>query len=219
MLSDQERQRVERMIGFKSFGEFATHLPAEVYLIYHPSLYLYRDFQSWYLAEKMITSHNKMVQRKLESNTYKLKSYIGIQKDLTLQDSLTLFDRNNINSGTFKIGVTGSKPKLNKVEREYMKSLESAARDIGLRTVKQKMSRNSSHTLRGWTKLKTLKTDTGQQALNVEQALLEWLKTALKIKPHLTQSHLPQGGWTETIDASQIGLVTIWNKVLEFSRM
>ena len=35
---------------------------------------------------------------------------------------------------------------------------------------------------------------------------------------YLNQEQMPQGGYTETVDASEIDLVTIWAKVEQLSR-
>lgn len=219
MVNEEERRRVERMIGFRTFGEFAKHLPAEIYVIYHPTLFLYEDFQSWSLEENKIIAHNQEIQKRKNSKISKFKSIVGIEELLNPKVSLTHFDRKNIKTGTFKVGVTGSKPKLNKAEKEYMDSWKRAARNIGLRPVKKSINRSKSHRSHGWTKLRALKFDTGKEAYEVEQAVLDWLRSVKNLEPHLQRCHLPQGGWTETVDASKIELATIWRKVIEFSRL
>lgn len=53
----------------------------------------------------------------------------------------------------------------------------------------------------------------------VESSILKWMRLELELPVPLSRKEMPQGGHTETVDASEIELVTIWNKVLEFSRV
>jgi hypothetical protein len=53
----------------------------------------------------------------------------------------------------------------------------------------------------------------------VEQSVLHWIRNERKLDVFLSESQMPQRGFTETVDASEIRLVTLWNKVLEFSKV
>ena len=39
------------------------------------------------------------------------------------------------------------------------------------------------------------------------------------LMPYLSPEQMPQKGWTETVDASEIDLPSIWSKIEEFSRL
>jgi hypothetical protein len=60
---------------------------------------------------------------------------------------------------------------------------------------------------------------TGDDAFQVEQETLVWLREVKKLRIYLSKSEMPQGGETETVDASEIDLPTIWAKVEELSRV
>jgi hypothetical protein len=82
----------------------------------------------------------------------------------------------------------------------------------------EKKNRVQQHRREGWETFKTLKFETGERAYEVEQEVLSWLSESYGWTPYLTKSEMPQGGYTETIDASEIDLVTIWSKVEELSK-
>ena len=75
------------------------------------------------------------------------------------------------------------------------------------------------HQKQGWTLFKKLKFDTVQEAADVEARILKWLRMEVGLEMHLASKQMPQGGWTETVDASEIDLPTIWAKVEEFSKV
>jgi len=59
----------------------------------------------------------------------------------------------------------------------------------------------------------------GYSAHQVEQEILAWLRDELGLGIHLVAEQMPQGGHSETVDASEIDLPTIWAKVEELSRV
>ena len=75
------------------------------------------------------------------------------------------------------------------------------------------------HSKRGWRIHGKLEFKTLRKAKLVESEVLKWMRLELELPIPLSRKEMPQGGWTETVDASEIGLVTIWNKVLEFSKV
>ena len=75
------------------------------------------------------------------------------------------------------------------------------------------------HEKRGWKLYKKLNYDTVKKASDVETKILKWLRMEVGLPIYLSQKDMPQGGHTETIDASEIELVTIWAKVLKFSKL
>lgn len=74
------------------------------------------------------------------------------------------------------------------------------------------------HTKHGWEAYKATNFDLTETAFRVEQATLRWLRTTRKLPPALDVAAMPQGGWTETVDAQQIDLETIWRKALSIKR-
>ena len=89
---------------------------------------------------------------------------------------------------------------------------------IGITNIDAKEKRLEKHINLGWRVFKTRVFEDGNQAYEVEQGILVWLRTELAIPIFLNSKQMPQGGWTETVEASEIGLVNIWEKVLEFSK-
>ena len=61
--------------------------------------------------------------------------------------------------------------------------------------------------------------DSAEAAYEIEQAVLTWLRDDLGLPQYLLPEQMPQRGHTETVDASEIDLRTIWAKVEELSRV
>lgn len=219
MLSEESRIKVEKLVGFGT-GVFNTHRPADFYIYYHPTLYLFDSFESWAAEEQKIKQHNIDAKYKLDSKVYKMLRSFNIGEEPELKNSLTEFDKKSpYTSGTFKVGVTNSSAKLTKEEREYLNELKRAVRNLGFRPYKIQFSRNRDHKLHGWTRIKHLKFDLGEQALFVEREILKWVRQEMQSKPHLTKKHLPQSGWTETINASEINFLDMLAKVKELTKI
>lgn len=81
------------------------------------------------------------------------------------------------------------------------------------------MNRLERHKRLGWEVYAVLDLDTGEQAYELEETILDWLRNDLDLNKYLLSEQMPQGGHTETIDASEIDLQTIWAKVEELSRI
>lgn len=79
-------------------------------------------------------------------------------------------------------------------------------------------NRIDQHLRHGWETYRQLDVDTGEEAYEIEQALLDWLRNDLNLQQYLLPEQMPQRGHTETVDASEIDLPTIWAKVEELSR-
>ena len=79
--------------------------------------------------------------------------------------------------------------------------------------------RVQQHQREGWETFKTLRFETGEKAYEVEQGILTWLSETFGWTPYLSKEDMPQGGYTETVDASEIDLPTIWAKVEELSKV
>ena len=81
------------------------------------------------------------------------------------------------------------------------------------------MNRLERHKRNNWDVYAVLDLDTGEQAYELEEQVLDWLRTDLGLPRYLLSEQMPQGGHTETVDASEIDLSTIWAKVEELSRV
>ncbi len=74
------------------------------------------------------------------------------------------------------------------------------------------------HMKHGWLPYKTTIFDLTETAFRVEQAVLRWMRRTRQLPPALTRSDMPQGGWTETVEANEIDLAIIWAHVLRIKR-
>jgi len=84
---------------------------------------------------------------------------------------------------------------------------------------KKTSDRIYKHKKQGWKVYKLKNYSTAKRARDIEQELLYWLRVEVNLEIYLSEHQMPQGGWTETVDASEIDLPTIWAKVEELSRV
>jgi hypothetical protein len=96
---------------------------------------------------------------------------------------------------------------------------EFRAHKVGVGNHKTRHNRIKEHTKTGWILINSRDFTTGEDAFNVEQETLIWLRETKNLGIYLSKTEMPQGGETETVDASEIDLPTIWAKVEEFSRV
>lgn len=96
-------------------------------------------------------------------------------------------------------------------------NLELGAHKIGISGATKK--RIEQHRREGWETFKVLTFDKGESAYQIEQEVLEWLRETFALTTFLSRQQMPQGGYTETVDASEIDLSTIWAKVEELSKV
>ena len=89
---------------------------------------------------------------------------------------------------------------------------------IGIGGIDSSMDRFEKHKKQGWKTYRQLDLDTAEEAYEIEQAILTWLRYDLGLQQYLLSEQIPQGGHTETVDASEIDLATIWAKVEELSK-
>jgi hypothetical protein len=75
------------------------------------------------------------------------------------------------------------------------------------------------HKKQGWHLYKTKNFVKLRNAFLVEQEIIKWLRVEVGLPIFLSDNQMPQGGWTETVDASEIDLPTIWAKVEELSKV
>lgn len=90
---------------------------------------------------------------------------------------------------------------------------------VGIGGGTTKNDRIGIHLKFGWELFRRIDFPTGIMALEVEQEVLSWLRVDLGLGVHLIAEQMPQGGHTETVDASEIDLPTIWAKVEELTKV
>jgi len=75
------------------------------------------------------------------------------------------------------------------------------------------------HEKQGWVPYKRANFKTVQQASDIETSVLKWLRLQVGLPAFLSPKQMPKGGHTETVDASEIDLPTIWAKVVMLSKV
>jgi recombinational DNA repair protein (RecF pathway) len=93
------------------------------------------------------------------------------------------------------------------------------AHKIGISGMHSKEDRLKDHAKNGWTLYKKRTFESADQTYDIEQGVLLWLREERGLPPFLSLSEMPQRGWTETVDGSEIDLPTIWAKVEELSKV
>jgi len=93
------------------------------------------------------------------------------------------------------------------------------AHKVGIGNYKTRNNRIEEHKKTGWVLIQNIDFQTGDRAFQVEQETLLWLREVKKLGIYLSKAEMPQGGETETVDASEIDLPTIWAKVEELSKV
>ena len=87
------------------------------------------------------------------------------------------------------------------------------AHKIGITNASTKEKRIGIHQKNGWEIYKTSFYLDGNDAFEIEQEILLWWRNDLGLPQYLSSSEMPRGGQTETVDAGEIDLVTIWNRI------
>ena len=93
------------------------------------------------------------------------------------------------------------------------------AHKIGIAGMAKHNERLTKHRKQGWTLHKHREFKSGMQAFEIEGKVLNWLRYKKELPPFLSIEQMPQAGWSETVDATEISLKTIWAKVEEFSKV
>jgi hypothetical protein len=73
-------------------------------------------------------------------------------------------------------------------------------------------SRVEQHRRRGWDLLTAVHVP-GELALMIEKDVLDWWRAELGLPLHLGKLEMPQGGWTETVDSSEIDLAATVRRI------
>lgn len=93
-----------------------------------------------------------------------------------------------------------------------MKHLALDAIKVGVGNVNRKQDRIKQHQRDSWILFYVFEVETGELALKLEKGILDWLRQELRLPIYLSKSEMPQGGWTETISAESISVLTIRDK-------
>lgn len=96
--------------------------------------------------------------------------------------------------------------------------LQSHKIGIGGAERSRNRDRTQQHLKRGWVLYKKLSFPLADQAFQVEQMVLVWLRKEKNLPVFLSEFELPQGGYSETVDASEIDLSTIWRKIEQIAK-
>lgn len=96
---------------------------------------------------------------------------------------------------------------------------EFGAHKIGIAGASEKNERLKKHVRQGWKIYKYKHFNIGERVFEIEQGVLNWLITNRGLTPYLAAEQMPQGGSSETVDASEIELAIIWAKVQELSKV
>lgn len=92
------------------------------------------------------------------------------------------------------------------------------AHKIGVAGAGNRNERLRHHAKNGWKLYKQFELRTGAEAFEIERKILSWLRYENNLAPFLSPEQMPQAGWTETVDGSEIELTAIWKKVEEFRK-
>jgi hypothetical protein len=79
--------------------------------------------------------------------------------------------------------------------------------------------RIAQHEKKGWKLYKQLDFEVTDDAYFLEQDVLKWIREDKQLGIYLSEFEMPQGGYSETVDASEIDLPTIWAKVVQLSKV
>jgi hypothetical protein len=90
-----------------------------------------------------------------------------------------------------------------------MKHDDLNAIKVGIGNVGRRQDRIKQHQSYGWTLYYKYELGTGEFALEMEQAILVWIRQDLGLPIYLSKSEMPHGGWTETVDADSITVLQI----------
>ena len=93
------------------------------------------------------------------------------------------------------------------------------AHKVGIGNHKTRHNRIDEHKKTGWLLIESKDFETGDDAYVVEQLVMKWLRIDMGLPVYLSSAEMPQRGHTETVDASEIDLSTIWAKIEELSRV
>jgi hypothetical protein len=77
-------------------------------------------------------------------------------------------------------------------------------------------SRLKKHSQRGWQVLAEFQVP-GELALSIEKEILDWWRGELALPIHLGRPEMPHGGWTETVDCTEIDLAATIQRIRDLA--
>lgn len=77
---------------------------------------------------------------------------------------------------------------------------------VGIGNIGRKNDRLQIHIKQGWDLLQKWNFESGKEAQEVETRVFKHIRGNKKLPIHLSKDHMPQGGWSETINADSITL-------------
>lgn len=92
------------------------------------------------------------------------------------------------------------------------------AHKVGIANFKTRVNRIKEHQKYGWEVFRSIDFDTGDDAFQIEQQVLDWIRVKKGLGIFLSKEQLPQGGYSETVEAAEIELATIWSKIQTLKR-
>jgi recombinational DNA repair protein (RecF pathway) len=99
-----------------------------------------------------------------------------------------------------------------------MTNEELSAVKVGIGGESSRLNRINQHKKYGWTLYKRMNLHTAEEAYEIEQAVISWLRLDLGLPVFLTGQEMPQGGHTETFSADEIDSWTIWEEINRVAR-
>lgn len=85
---------------------------------------------------------------------------------------------------------------------------------VGISNIEAGLNRLEAHKKNGWAEHKSFNFDTADEAEYFETLLLKWLRRERGLAVHLVRELMPQGGFSETVDAEEVSLLEIEVKLL-----
>ena len=175
-------------------------------------------------AERYRFSEEKAVSIMLKADMQPLEPYVNALTNWTCRclkcKKIITPKLNTIQNGSGCIHCSDFGFKLDKESYVYlMFHSELSSYKVGIGGSNNKIDRIKTHLQYGWVLYNKMEFPTGKLAYDVEQEVLMWLRIELGLGVYLIPEQVPQGGHTETIDANEIDLPTIWAKVEELSKV
>jgi hypothetical protein len=94
-----------------------------------------------------------------------------------------------------------------------MENLEYGSIKVGISNDEARPNRIKSHEKNGWILRRKFSLSSGLLADYVETQILLWLRKERKLGIHLSKEMMKQGGYSETVDASEIDFMEIQRQV------
>jgi hypothetical protein len=87
---------------------------------------------------------------------------------------------------------------------------------VGISNDESNSNRIKRHQKFDWELNKKYAFQTGKEAADLENSVLNWIRKVKKLGPHLSKEMMPSGGFSETVDATEISVLEIEKFVKDF---